>query len=324
MSENGSWTFNTEALPEADRSEAWVETLRRLRLPLNGGLPDPNMKGSVIAAQSPLGFEFALIEADPMVIAGREDAPEWGVWLSLTVKGRGVLETAGLRSPIGNGMILYGATNVQASLEFREPFRQLFVKIPTVATEARLIRPLAGKVGLFPGHSPIEVIFHDMLRGVASVIGDMTTHHFRPVELAVSEYLTSCLVESYGEERRSDTEAQRSAHFHSVCQCVEAFLSDPDLTSSCIAKEQGFSQRYIQRLFSLHGDNFSNYLKTRRLERCYYDLISPLSSQLSISEICYRWGFSDTAHFSRSFRARYGVSPRDHRRSVVQPAKIKA
>jgi len=320
MQPNGSWRFNTETLPEEDRSAAWIETLRRLRLPLNGGLPDPNMKGSVIAAQSPLGFEFALIEADPMVIAGRESTTEWGVWLSLTVEGRGTLETAGLRSPVGKGMILYGATNVQASLEFREPFQQLFVKIPTMATEPRLIRPLGGKVGLFPGHSPVEVIFHDMLRGVASVIGEMETHHFRPVELAVSEYLTTCLVESYGEERRSDAEAQRAAHFHGVCQTVEAFLSDPNLTSTCVASEQGFSNRYVQRLFSLHGDSFSNYLKNRRLERCYYDLVSPLSAQLSISEICYRWGFSDTAHFSRSFRAKYGVSPRDHRRAFVQEA----
>jgi len=317
MRDREFWTFDTEDLPPEERSEAWVRTLRRLGLPLNGGLPDPKTRGSVVVARSPLGFEFALLEADPMVISGREDTVEWGVWLSLTVEGRGMLETDGLRAPVGKGMILYGATNVQASLNFREPFRQLFVKIPTVATEARLIRPLGGKVGLFPGHSPVEVIFHDMLRGVASVIRDMELHHFRPVELAVSEYLTTCLVDAHGEERRSDAEMQRAAHFHGVCQTVEAFLSDPQLTSTCIANEQGFSNRYIQRLFSLHGDSFSNYLKNRRLERCYYDLISPLSSQLSISEICYRWGFSDTAHFSRSFRAKYGVSPRDHRRAFL-------
>jgi AraC-like DNA-binding protein len=322
MRAENTWTFDTEALPQAARSDAWVKTLRRLGLPLNGGLPDPKAKGSVIAASSPLGFEFALIEADPMVIAGRESASEWGAWLSLTIEGRGILETAGLRASCSTGMILYGAANIQASLEFREPFKQLFVKIPTVAIETRLIRPLGDKVGLFPGHSPLEVIFHDMLRGVASVIGDMDTHHFRPVELAVSEYLSCCLVEAYGDEKRSDSEIRMTTHFHHVCQCVEAFLSDPKLTSACVAREQGFSKRYVQRLFSMHGDNFSNYLKNRRLERCYYDLVSPLSSQLTISEICYRWGFSDTAHFSRSFRARYGTSARDHRRALLSDREI--
>ena len=36
--------------------------------------------------------------------------------------------------------------------------------------------------------------------------------------------------------------------------------------------------------------------------------------QLSISEICFRWGFNGSAHFSRAFKDRYGVSPRDYRK----------
>jgi AraC-like DNA-binding protein len=35
---------------------------------------------------------------------------------------------------------------------------------------------------------------------------------------------------------------------------------------------------------------------------------------LSISEICFRWGFNGSAHFSRAFKDRYGVSPRDYRK----------
>jgi AraC-like DNA-binding protein len=37
-------------------------------------------------------------------------------------------------------------------------------------------------------------------------------------------------------------------------------------------------------------------------------------ASLSISEICFRWGFNGSAHFSRSFKERYGVSPRDYRK----------
>ncbi|HYY00693.1 MAG TPA: helix-turn-helix domain-containing protein, partial [Mycobacterium sp.] len=32
-----------------------------------------------------------------------------------------------------------------------------------------------------------------------------------------------------------------------------------------------------------------------------------------ISVIAHRWGFSDTGHFSRSFKAHYGSSPTDYR-----------
>ncbi|CAN0543620.1 unnamed protein product, partial [Laminaria digitata] len=48
---------------------------------------------------------------------------------------------------------------------------------------------------------------------------------------------------------------------------------------------------------------------------CHADLISPLHAQESISEVAYRWGFSSSAHFSRSFRDHFGLSPREHRRS---------
>ncbi|MDB5447906.1 MAG: helix-turn-helix protein, partial [Phenylobacterium sp.] len=45
------------------------------------------------------------------------------------------------------------------------------------------------------------------------------------------------------------------------------------------------------------------------------DLAANLKHQLSISEICYRWGFSDPAYFSRTFRDQFGVSPREFRKN---------
>jgi AraC-like DNA-binding protein len=38
---------------------------------------------------------------------------------------------------------------------------------------------------------------------------------------------------------------------------------------------------------------------------------------LSISEICFRWGFNGSAHFSRAFRDQYGVSPREFRQGAA-------
>ena len=34
-----------------------------------------------------------------------------------------------------------------------------------------------------------------------------------------------------------------------------------------------------------------------------------------IGEIAFAWGFNDLSHFGRTFRERYGLSPRDWRRS---------
>ena len=44
----------------------------------------------------------------------------------------------------------------------------------------------------------------------------------------------------------------------------------------------------------------------------------PLHDELSISDICFRWGFNGSAHFSRAFRKEYGLSPREYRRQQVE------
>lgn len=58
----------------------------------------------------------------------------------------------------------------------------------------------------------------------------------------------------------------------------------------------------------------------QRLEQCYRELIQDASARRTISEIAYAWGFNDQAHFSRTFRKHYGVSPRSLRRRSEQPS----
>ena len=56
-----------------------------------------------------------------------------------------------------------------------------------------------------------------------------------------------------------------------------------------------FRARYIQKLFQQAGMSFSQYVRRRRLEHCYADLGSLAHRNLSISDICFRWGFNDAA-----------------------------
>jgi AraC-like DNA-binding protein len=80
-----------------------------------------------------------------------------------------------------------------------------------------------------------------------------------------------------------------------------------------ICEQQRISTRHLQKLFEDAGMSFSMYLRDRRLERCRSDLTSPAHRALSVSEICFRWGFNDAAHFSRSFRAKFNMTPRECR-----------
>jgi transcriptional regulator GlxA family with amidase domain len=56
-------------------------------------------------------------------------------------------------------------------------------------------------------------------------------------------------------------------------------------------------------------------IRRRRLQRCYDALTDPYQAHRSIAEIAIAAGFVDPAHFSRVFRAHYGVPPRAVRAS---------
>jgi AraC-like DNA-binding protein len=135
--------------------------------------------------------------------------------------------------------------------------------------------------------------------------------------LALTEFLAICLVEGGATaDMLGSGPGAPTAHLQRLCQTIETLLPDPDLSLRRVADEEGVSPRYVQKLFASADETFSHYLRTRRLERCRTDLSSPQHARLSISEICFRWGFNGSAHFSRAFRDQYGLSPREFRQSA--------
>ena len=97
---------------------------------------------------------------------------------------------------------------------------------------------------------------------------------------------------------------------------IENNLSRSDLDIEEIAQRMGCSRRYIFRAFQAADTTPSQYIWDLRLERTREHLTTGSFSGGSISEIAFACGFSSTAHFSRAFRKRYGMSPSDARRQI--------
>jgi AraC family transcriptional regulator, positive regulator of tynA and feaB len=100
---------------------------------------------------------------------------------------------------------------------------------------------------------------------------------------------------------------------------IEARLSDPKLNAANVAEAAGVSVRYANGLLAKECTSIMRLALAMRLQRCRQALEDPLQSHRTVSEIARGWGFSDMTHFGRSFRAMYGVLPRDFRKSAKQP-----
>ena len=75
------------------------------------------------------------------------------------------------------------------------------------------------------------------------------------------------------------------------------------------AAAHGVSVRTVNRVFNATGQTVGEVVRVRRLARARDELadVRPRRSRRSP----HRWGFADSSHFSRSFKAHYGDSPRE-------------
>jgi AraC-like DNA-binding protein len=316
-----AWRFATEALPAEARQGAWREVMARLRLPLPAAPGAEPFAGEVCCLTSPLGMDFAVMAATPQEISGRNRDQPAAVWLVVMLEGEASFSHGRAAVALRPGDIIYGPTGIEAALRLTSRFRLLFVNVPRVALDHRLIAPLSLRLGRFRGEKGLGHVFSGLLRATAETLPDLSADELRPVELALTEFLVANLAAEGSPASRGGAGAARAAHLHRVCQTIETLLAVPDLGLERVAAADGVSPRALQKLFASAGYSFSSYLRTRRLERCRLDLSSPVCASLSISEICFRWGFNGSAHFSRAFKEQFGVSPRAYRRSRLGAAE---
>jgi AraC-like DNA-binding protein len=105
----------------------------------------------------------------------------------------------------------------------------------------------------------------------------------------------------------------REGRRRAILDYVDRNLADPDLGIGSIAHAFGISSRTIHKLFEGEAQTAARLIWDRRLERCREEIADPAMASRSITEIAHLWGFSDSQHFSRAFKQRFGMTPRDYR-----------
>jgi AraC-like DNA-binding protein len=99
-----------------------------------------------------------------------------------------------------------------------------------------------------------------------------------------------------------------AARLELVKRQIRARLGDPGLGIEAVARRQGITPRYIQRLFEVEGSSFSEFLRECRLEFAFRLLDEPTGGR-TIAAIAFEAGFSDLSSFNRAFRRRYAMTP---------------
>ncbi|MDE1180010.1 helix-turn-helix domain-containing protein [Paraburkholderia sp.] len=317
-----SWHFSTQKSTSHERPYVWQEAMDAVCLPMSPTAIDDSFEGDVVGLVSPTGIEFSRVRATPLTISGCYRNQQAALWLALLLDGQSVFQGAGTRVEVSRGDMLYGPSGRDSTLELPADFRLLYVRVPLTLLHPGLVDPQMLDCGLLPAKAGLTRVLSGMLRAVGDDLEDFDASDIHPVEVALSEFLVASLSNAHATRRFGDR--TRAAHFLRICQSIDQQLGDAELSLTRVTEQQRVSSRYLQKLFEDAGLSFTTYLRDRRLERCRQDLMSPAHRSLSVSEICFRWGFNDAAHFSRSFRAKYDMTARECRAMTGVIARVES
>ena len=189
------------------------------------------------------------------------------------------------------------------------------LKIATRALAGRIRAPDRFCSMQFDATTGVGGLFLDMVQTIPLRHAAMGAE----ARAAVGQQLVDLLALSIQSDERtltSGASSVRMAHLTRIENMVRANLHRTDLDPDFIARDCGISVRYLHELFRDTNRTLGQWIRDLRLDAACEDL-KARGNPLSISEICYRRGFSDQAYFSRLFRQHYQMSPRDYRRAYA-------
>jgi len=234
----------------------------------------------------------------------------------MLLSGDYVLEQNGREVLLQPGdMTLYDATRPHR-IHCPGEFTKLILAIPRNVLRDRVAGIDHCTARHIPGTKGIGFVASSFLRLYATHAGQLQAHEFS----TLSDHALDLLALAVTSVRPVDVNLSRSraASINGIKTFIEQHLRDVHLDTSMITRYAGLSARYINNLFEDEGTSLMRYVWKRRLENCRKDMLNPVYASHRLTEIAFRWGFNDAAHFSRAFKQQFGCSPREFRRVQIQ------
>lgn len=310
--EENHWRVDTKDFPAERKSDVWKMAMQKIFLAAQYS-EEKSLSGEITYFKSHMGVDFVNLAGSPQTLTGNYPSASESLWLAILIKGESLLEINRDHLDFSIGSILYGScSNIDhICLEMGTDFKILTIEIPNTAFYKRLVNPLSIRAGVLRSENGVSRVLYAFLEAVSNEMEHLTPSSFRSLDSALTELFLTSLAEHISLNNFSN---YANAHaFQRLCDSIEQHISDESLNLGKLGLLNNVSERYIQKIFQEAGLKFSNYVRERRIDLCKRDLANPNYRGLSISEICFRWGFSDIAYFSRVFSQKIGVSPRVYR-----------
>lgn len=235
--------------------------------------------------------------------------------VSIQTGGTGRIRQDGREALLRPGdFALYDSTRPYELL-FEEDFQQLVLMLPgavmrsqMTSTERLTATTVSGSRGA--GHllvSMIDTLWRD-IDTLQPESADAVADSVRHILVAGLRTLPAA--------RQCQVSNLTALHRDQIRAFVRQHLRDPGLSVGTLAAALKLSPSTLYRAFQDEPCSLAHWIWSERLDAAKRDLADPRLKSRSVSDIAFRCGFSDAAHFSRAFRERFDIAPRQFRNSL--------
>jgi AraC-like DNA-binding protein len=232
------------------------------------------------------------------------------VKLGLQLRGYCVVAQDGREAALTPGDFALYDTTRPYDLYFDDTFRMLVLMLP--ADRLNISKPALEKVtaSRVSGRQGLGALTSSLLTAMDTQLNDEGT----ALTFEASEALVQLISATFLQTLAPDA-PHRDVILLKVKQYIHSRLGDQTLTVAGIAAANLISVRYLQKLFADHEETVSGWIRQQRLQNCRQELADPALSNRPIAAVGLRWGFSDAASFTRTFKNAYGYTPGEFRYS---------
>jgi acetamidase/formamidase/AraC-like DNA-binding protein len=311
------YAFTSESYSEYDRTEAWQDVLGGFGLrssPLSARYGE---HATALSRASLDGVGLMRFAAGPQVFSPLPRRPDLPILLMPAEDGA-VLKAGGSPQTVPSGRIILLPRQNDWRVSFHRDMRAIVLSVTAESFGGRKINLPECRDAVIVAPDGLADVLGRTLESAAEALETLSPEAWNTIRLSLAEMLLTLSRHKSSSATEAIGIGTQPALLQRIYDTIERKLGDPDITPARIAQIEGISERYLQKLFEGSGDNFTHYLRERRLQRCWADLGNASEAHRSVSDIAFSCGFSDAAHFSRSFRDRFGLSPRAFRQQQAE------
>jgi AraC-like DNA-binding protein len=224
--------------------------------------------------------------------------------VSLIQKGEGELTQLGRSARLTAGdLAIY---DCGAPFDYTLRARTQLIKIPRRILETKLERPRDFLAVNIDRSNPLSPVLGELLTRALTI--ELAGYSDSPVARRLSNAIVDLVVSICDLRREAFPGPQSSQALDKVKRFARTNLDSHELAPETLAAAGAISVRTLNRLFGAMGTTPMRWVWSERLEASRAALVQ--GEVRSVTEAAFAHGFSEVAHFSRSFKRTFGLSPR--------------